>query len=258
MINPLSYLLAAIRIILLIVIMAIFLLIYIPLDLVFKISTPERAFWLRRLYISLAIPILGIRSKVSGTPYDGTALYVCNHRSLSDPLIVSAFVNAFVIAKAEVSKIPILDTGAKLTGIIYVKRESQGSRHGVRAKMVETLLSGVNILVYPEGTVNSELQLLDYKPGTFIEAVKNNIPVVPLILEYHNEKDLWVDRGLVSHFFMQFGKFFTKSKLVIGPPMTDEDGIVLRDKVQKWSQTQIYNIHEGWGSSIEKIINQQE
>lgn len=258
MINPFSYLLATIRFILLILIMAIFLLVYMPIDIIFKISTPKRTFWLRRFYISFANPILGIRYKVTGTPYEGTALYVCNHRSLSDPLIVSSIVDAYVIAKAEVSKIPILDAGAKLTGIIYVKRESHDSRLAVREKMVETLLSGINILVYPEGTVNKEPQLMEYKPGTFLEAVKNNIPIVPLVLEYRDDKDLWYDRSLVAHFFIQFGKLFTRSKLIIGPPMTGENGIELRDRVMKWSQDQVYDMHKDWGSSIEKLISKQE
>ena len=78
-----------------------------------------------------------------------------------------------------------------------------------------------------------------------------------MVLEYYNEKDLWYDRSLMSHFFLQFGKFFTKTKLVIGPPMTASDGIELRDKVMQWSQDQIYKLHQGWGSSMEKIINQQ-
>ncbi len=257
MINPFSYLLAAIRFVLLILIMAIFLLIYFPIDMIFKISTPKRTFWLRRFYIAFANPILGISCKVTGTPYEGTALYVCNHRSLSDPLIVSAMVDSYVIAKAEVSKIPILDAGAKLTGIIYVKRENQDSRQTVRTKMVETLKSGINVLVYPEGTVNKEPQLMEYKPGTFIEAVKNNIPIVPLVLEYRSDKDLWYDSNLVSHFFKQFGKLFTQSKLVIGPPMTSDDGIELRDRVMQWSQDQVNDMHKGWDSSIEKVMTKQ-
>ena len=257
MINPFAYLLAALRAIVLIIIMALFLLIYLPLDLIFKIGTPQRNFWLRRVYVHIANAILGIRCEVTGQAYDGTALYLCNHRSLSDPLIISAYIDAFVIAKAEVSKIPVLDTGAKLTGIIYVKRESQDSRQAVRAKMVETLRNGVNILVYPEGTVNPNPQLLEYKPGTCIEAVKNQIPVVPVVLEYHNDKDIWNSGSLVSHFFKQFGKLFTKSKLIIGPPMTADDGIILRDKIMEWSQAQVYAAHQSWGSSLEKTINQQ-
>ena len=179
-------------------------------------------------------------------------------RDRSDPLIFSAYVDAFVIAKAEVSKIPVLDAGAKLTGVIYVKRENQDSRHAVRAKMAEILLDGINILVYPEGTVNGEPNLMEYRPGTCIAAVKNNIPVVPVVLEYHNEKDLWSDGSLVSHFFKQFGKLFTKTKLIIGPPMTADDGIELRDKIMEWSQEQVYAVHKGWGSSLEKVINQQQ
>jgi len=254
MVNPFSYLLAGIRAIVLLLIMSVFLLIYLPIDAIFKISTPKRTFWLRRLYVRICNPILGIRVKITGRPYDGTALYVCNHRSLSDPLIIAPYIDAYIIAKSEVSSIPILDSGAKLTGIIYVSRESQDSRSAVRQKMVDTLLSGINVFVYPEGTVNDKIELLEYKKGTFLEADKNNIPIVPLIVEYKHEKDYWDNRKMVSQFFRQFGKLFTNTKLHIGEPMSDSDGLELHRQVMEWSQQQVYDIHKNWDSYLSRQI----
>ncbi len=249
--NPLAIFLAFLRALICFIIMSFLLLLYIPLDKIFKFGTTERNFKLRRFYISLINPILGVRSSIEGQVLNEAALYVCNHRSLSDPLITAAKVDANIIAKAEVAKIPILDSGAKLTGIIYVDREAKSSRSAVREKMVETIKSGTNVLVYPEGTVNPNIELMEYKPGTFIEAAKNNIPVVPIVVEYYSLKDLWYNRKMVAHFFLQFGKLFTKSKMSIGPAFRNEDGIELRDQIMKWSQAKINEIHIGWGSYFE-------
>ena len=249
--------LAAIRGVLLIVMMALYLLGYAVTRIFWK-HTKSSGLSLRRAYISqMAFPILNIKIKVEGKPFDGPALYVCNHRSFSDPIISSKFLNAFIIAKAEIADYPIINKGAEVTGIIWVKRTDRNSRANARREFVEVVKGGHNILVYPEGTVNKEPQLMEYKPGTFIEAVKNNIPIVPLVLEYRDDKDLWYDSGLVAHFFKQFGKLFTQSKLIIGPPMTSDDGIALRDKVQKWSQAQVNDMHKGWGSSMEKLTAKQ-
>lgn len=250
--NPFSILLVILRLILLIIPMILFMLVYFILTQIFFKNTPARAFKLRRLYVKFAYLVLGISVKVEGQTHDGPALYVSNHRSLSDPLINLKILDAYVIAKAEVGEIPVLNTGAKLTGILYVKRDNKDSRSAVRQLMVDTLLDGFNVLVYPEGTVNAEKKVMKYKSGTFREAVKNNIPIVPMAVEYKTKTDVWHDRSLMSHFFHQFGKLRTQAKLIIGPAMMDVDSEALRQKVEDWTNDKIESIHSNWDSYFSK------
>lgn len=228
--------------------MILFMLTYGFLSLFLFKNTPENAFKLRKLYIKYACFILGIKATIEGKMYDEAALYVSNHRSLSDPLINLMALNAYVIAKAEVGKIPVLSTGAKLTGILYVQRENKDSRSAVRELMVNTLLSGYNVLVYPEGTVNAEKKVMNYKSGTFREAVKNNIPIVPMAIGYKKKKDIWYNRSLMAHFFGQFGKLTTRARLIIGPAMTDTDGENLKQRVEDWTNEKIEYLHSDWDS----------
>lgn len=246
--NPIKLIIGAIRIILLVLPMAIFLLIYLFLTKLFFKDTVDRAFKLRRLYVKYACFIMGIIVKKEGDAKTKPAVYVCNHRSLSDPIVTSIFLDAFIIAKAEVESIPLLATGAKVTGILFVKRENKDSRSAVREKMKETLLSGQNILVYPEGTVNAAKEPLEYRPGTFITACNENIPVVPIVLEYKHQKDLWENRKMIPHFFHQFGWPLTFCKTAFGPPMTAEDPMELKAKVEQWSMDKINEIHNDWNS----------
>jgi len=81
-------------------------------SLLFYKHTEERAFKLRRKFVKMAVKILGIKMQVKGQAYDGVALYTCNHRSFTDPIISSLFIDTYVIAKAEVADIPVLDKGA--------------------------------------------------------------------------------------------------------------------------------------------------
>lgn len=248
LLKPFLYLLALIRLLLLIIPMALFLAIYGILSSIFFKNTIERAFWLRRFYVKYACFILGIRNKVEGKATAKPAIYISNHRSLSDPLITSKYIDAFIIAKAEVENIPLISTGAKVTGILFVKRESKQSRSAVREKMKETLLSRQNILVYPEGTVNHLATPLPYRPGTFATSCQLDIPVVPVILEYKKQKDLWYNRGMIAHYFHQFGWPLTHSKLHIGPPMIDSDPIILKEKVEKYTKDKIAEMHKDWNS----------
>ena len=84
-------------------------------------------------------PILNMHVIIEGKPHDKPALYVCNHRSFADPLAILPYLDAYVIAKAEVASYPIINKGAELTGVLYVKREDSQSRNAVRDKMVKPL-----------------------------------------------------------------------------------------------------------------------
>ena len=241
-----GFFLALIRFILLFVLVAFHIVPYMILSSFAFKHTPESAFKLRRLYMKFALPILGLKIEMKGKVHDKPALYVCNHRSLSDPVVLTNYLDAYVIAKAEVADIPLLDKGARITGIIYVKRESKDSRKATRQAMIDTVKSGYNVLVYPEGTTNGEMQTLPYRPGTFVEAARNGIPVVPVVLEYKTKWDLWLDGGIPTIWFKQFWKLRTECKLVIGEPIASDDFEWLRNKIEDWSNAEIIEIHENW------------
>ena len=194
----------------------------------------------------IGLQVMGMKIEKTGEVHDGPALYVCNHRSLSDPMALCYFLDAFVIAKAEVGDIPLLNKGALLTGIIYVKRESKDSRKATRKAMVDTVLEGNNVLVYPEGTTNANFETLAYRPGTFVEAANHNIPIVPVTIEYKSENDLWIDRELPAQWFYQFWKVRTDIKLVIGNAISSEDFEELRSKSEDWTNVTIKEIHKNW------------
>ncbi|NNE27342.1 MAG: 1-acyl-sn-glycerol-3-phosphate acyltransferase [Saprospiraceae bacterium] len=247
--NGLRFILASIRALILMISLVIFIAPYALLSGIFFQNTPERAYGLRRFYVNIAIFILGIRIEKDGKLYNESCLYVCNHRSFSDPLILLKYLDAYVIAKAEVADMPLIHTGAKLTGIIYVKRDSKDSRTAVRRTLIKTIKEdNFNVLVYPEGTTNPFKSVMEYRPGTFLEAAKHGIAVVPVVLEYKHEKDVWFNRGLFAQFFRQFGHPFTHTKLSVGPMFKNEDGIALRDEVWQWSENKNQEMHDGWGS----------
>ena len=250
--NPLAILLVIIRIFLLLFFMAIYLLSYGFAHIIGFRHTTDRAFKLRKSYLGLACIILGIKTEIQGQLNTSGHLVVSNHRSLSDPLVLLRFVNAFVIAKAEVSNIPIVDTGARVTGILYVQREEKDSRTAVREKMVEILENKQNVLVYPEGTVNYDKKVMTYRPGTFKEVAAKGLSVVPVVLEYRDAKDIWANSSMMKHFFKKFGSWRTHCKVIIGEPMTAEEGTELRDKVENWTNQKIEEIHTNWNSIYNK------
>jgi len=242
-----GFILALVRAILLIIGIAVYLFPYLFFSSFLFKHTPERAYNLRRAYIKYCLLIMGIRNEKSGEVYDKPALFICNHRSFSDPVIILKYLNANVIAKAEISNYPLINKGAEVTGIIYVKRDSKDSRRATRQAMIDTVKNGFNVLVFPEGTTNGMKHTMPYRPGTFFEAAKNNIPVVPIALEYKSKWDLWTnDTNLFHQFFKQFWKPITYTKMKFGEPIFSDDPEFMRKAAEDWTNAELLKMQEGW------------
>ena len=87
--------LAIIRALFLALSMALFLIVYAIGRLVFK-HTPKSSFRLRRNWLSsMGLPGFGIKVQVKGKPIKEPAIYVCNHRSFSDPIVLCKYLDAY-------------------------------------------------------------------------------------------------------------------------------------------------------------------
>jgi len=240
------YGIAAIRGILILLTMIIFLLCYAVTRILFR-HTKESGLRLRKAWITyMAYPILNLKTEVKGKPYDAPALYVSNHRSFTDPIVISKYLNAFVIAKAEVASYPVINKGAEVTGILYVKREDKDSRNQARRAFVDVIRSGFNILVYPEGTISVNQSPLEFKKGTFFEAAKEDITIVPVAIEFKHKKDFWTIPNFIGQYFNQFSKWKTEAKLSFGSPLQSKDGKALIDEAYGWITDELGSMQEDW------------
>lgn len=222
-------------------------LVYYMITSPFLGDTTKRAFALRRHWLRhIGNPVLNIKSTIEGGPVGEPAIYVCNHRSFADPIVLCRELDAFVIAKAEVANYPIISWGAEKTGVLYVKRDNKDSRNAVREKMIETLRSGHNVLVYPEGTIGLHTHTLAFKPGTFLEAAEKGIPVVPVAIEYQDDSDLWRHSNFLVQFFTQFGKWQSTVKLRFGSALHSKDGEWLKTESERWVNEQLEEMQKGW------------
>jgi 1-acyl-sn-glycerol-3-phosphate acyltransferase len=244
--NIFYYIIAAIRAILVFGGMILFMLFY-GISCIFLKHTKERAFKLRKIYLTYwCIPVLNIKVEQKGHPSNIPSLYVSNHRSFADPIVLCSYIDAFVIAKAEVMNYPIINKGAELTGVIWVNRQNQHSRNHTRSKMVETIQSGYNVLVYPEGTVGKLAHTLPFRKGTFIEAAENNLPVMPVAIEFKHKQDLWVLEKFLPQYFYQFSKWKTEVKLSFGETIIEKDGLKAHHIAYDWINHEIKDMQEDW------------
>lgn len=196
----------------------------------------------------MAFPILNLKVEVTGSPHDQSALYVSNHRSFTDPIAISKYLNAFVIAKAEVASYPVISKGAEVTGVLYVQREDKNSRIEARKAFIDVINAGYNILIYPEGTISTKKEPIPFKKGTFFEAAKENITVVPVAIEFKDQKDLWTIHNFIGQYFNQFSKWKTEVKLSFGPPLKSEDGEKLLSDSYNWIKIELDKMQKDWAN----------
>lgn len=136
----------------------------------------------------------GCRFKVTGKEnFNGlpNAVIVCNHNSLIDIPVSFPFLPRAnkTIAKKSFSKIPIF--GLIYTfGTVLVDRRDEKSRRKSIEDMKEVLSTGLDMLIYPEGTRNrTDEPLKSFHSGAFKLAIDTNKPIVPVIL-LHTKKIL--------------------------------------------------------------------
>ncbi len=201
-----------------------------------------RRLWGRRAYKLLGIKIINEPSIYQGPP----ALFISNHRTLTDPIVQVAFIDSYIIAKSEVGHIPVVGKGAEMTGIIFVDRTSLKSRNGARLKTEDLLISGKSVLVYPEGTTTIERKSGRFKIGTFRVAAEHNIPVVPMAIEYRDSKDYWLNDSLTKQMIDQVGPPSSYVKIRIGPPLQSDDATTLLKMTQEWIDNSLAEMQEGW------------
>lgn len=106
--------------------------------------------WASHVLSKLNVQALPLKKNYPRSP--GT-LWLGNHISYLDiPLLLYYFPHLSFVAKAEVSRWPIIGTGAKHIGVIFVNRNDKTDRSLARERIKEYLAAGNDLVIFPSGT----------------------------------------------------------------------------------------------------------
>ncbi len=202
----------------------------------------QRNMKLRRWWVGWVLPVLGVKMDKRGYADRGPCIYVSNHRSFIDPVVTLKYVFALPLAKAEISKYPMIGFATKMTGILFVDRGSLKSRKSARDDLARTLRRGDNVLIYSEGTTNTGVRTMPFKRGTFDVAIDQGITVIPIAIEYRDPGDHWSDASMFEHFLYQFGKARSCCTIAFGPPMRADNTMELLHNTQNWINERLVEV----------------
>ncbi len=153
----------------------------------------------------------------------GTYIYMCNHVSNLDPPLVVPSIpkRSAVLVKKELFRIPLLGKAMRMASFVPVDRSNREAAIASIQRASEVLHSGVNIIVFPEGTRSSDGKLLPFKKGPFHMAMESGVPVIPMTIygtEAMMPKKTWkITKGtatLVFHPPMNPGDFSDREQLM--------------------------------------------
>lgn len=177
---------------------------------------------------------VGAKLEIEGAqPKDGRAyIYVSNHRSWADIPIILSLVNASMLSKAEVADYPILGPAAEAVGTIFVKREERQSRAASLEVIADHLKRGGSAALFPEGSTSPADAMREWKPGVFLLAAKNNLPVVPVALHYKDPRYVWGDEPITDHFLRSANLKKLEAFVSFHAPITNEDPARLKEAAE--------------------------
>jgi 1-acyl-sn-glycerol-3-phosphate acyltransferase len=148
---------------------------------------PDLLFILAHGGVGLGLVLAGIQARVTGIdrlPRGRTAVYCANHTSNVDAPLLFHLLHPRLrmLYKVEFGKVPILGFAAPLAGFIPVERRNPDQSQAAVDLAAASVAHGHSFLVFPEGTRSRTGDLLPFKKGGFIMAIKAQVPVVPVAL----------------------------------------------------------------------------
>jgi 1-acyl-sn-glycerol-3-phosphate acyltransferase len=142
------------------------------------------AMWIMRVGIVAG----GIRVEVAGRehlPVDRTCIFMSNHVSNLDPPVLMPNLpgRSSVLLKKQLTVLPFLGTAMRLAKFVPVERgQNVEAAKASIAAAADALRSGLNILVFPEGTRSKDGHLAVFKKGPFFLAEDTRATIVPIAI----------------------------------------------------------------------------
>lgn len=178
---------AAVRSVLTYIVVSLYVLVAGPLALAIGVGLKNKTalYVPGHLGVGLALALAGIRYRVRGRehiPANRAVVFCSNHESNVDPpvLFQALHKRLHILFKAELTKLPVLGAVMIAGGFVPVERDRREASMVSIDRAADSIRAGNSFLIFPEGTRSKTAELLPFKKGGFIMAIKAQAPIVPV------------------------------------------------------------------------------
>jgi 1-acyl-sn-glycerol-3-phosphate acyltransferase len=128
----------------------------------------------------------GMRVSVVGAPLERDVLFLANHLSWLDILIVAGASGAAFVAKQEVAEVPVVGWLAGLNNTVFVARSERSGVRGQADALRTALATGQPVALFPEGTTDGGPDILPFRASLLASLFPPlpNVRVQPIALAY--------------------------------------------------------------------------
>ncbi len=144
-------------------------------------------------YYRVLCRLLRIQVRVVGDPvHDRAALFVSNHVSWVDIVVIGSIVPVAFVAKHEVAGWPLVGVTAKMQRTVFVDRTRRHQAADAIGEIVKRLIGGTSVVLFAEGTSSDGNRVLPFR-SALIGAIKeasthteHGILIQPMSVGYTN------------------------------------------------------------------------
>ena len=188
------------------------LLVDLPVALLWMLGGDEAKQRAMRWWSAGLMRIFGFRLRRRGLPLDGAVMFVANHVSWVDIVLLHSQKRMGFVAKREIEGWPLVGWMADRAETIFHTRGSSESLGGVMHEMLARLHGGRAVAVFPEGRTRPGKDVGPFHARIFTPAVEARVPVQPVALRYGDGGDAQSlvafrgREGFVGNFFRLLGE----------------------------------------------------
>ena len=179
------------------IIFLLFTLVLLPFQLVIVFLIKKYTYIIHYFFHNLSRRIFGIKIRVSGkASTKSPVLFISNHASYLDILILGSLFKTSFVAKKEVAKWPLFGILAKLQNTIFVDRRIS-SLKSQENQIIEHLNKKNNLVIFPEGTSSDGNKVLPFKSSLFNifeENLDSKIFVQTITIVYKKINGIYLNR----------------------------------------------------------------
>jgi 1-acyl-sn-glycerol-3-phosphate acyltransferase len=139
-----------------------------------------------RLWARFGLALNNTPVKMRGAEHlpDGPFILMSNHQSNFDILALIATIphRVYWIAKKELFDIPLFGSSMRRGGYIPLDRSDGRKALKSMENAAAIIRKGSSVVMFPEGTRSRDGQLLPFKRGGFMLAVRAGVPVIPVTI----------------------------------------------------------------------------
>ena len=175
----------------------------------FVLSTISRKYFFifYKILFKGIVKIFGIKVKLDGNIEDKKTLFISNHISYLDIFILGSQIDAVFVAKSEIDNWPIINKICRLGKTIFIERDNVLKIKDQMKLISKEIMSGFNIIIFPEGTSSDGSRVLPFKSSLFgliNTNLKEELKIQPISIFYEKLDGIPVEKKF-RPFFAWFG-----------------------------------------------------